>query len=197
MERRISPLPSCYRSSSPAQEGHCLCKEISTRHPIRQNVTASDLVVAQNESASGLGREKARRAQRRARAQRLPKAFKSLGRAARQLLPSSCLGRAAPASGGPLKLGRGNRVAASVRPQARNRFARQEPPAAAARPPQHPFGLEVVAASPPRGCWRGSCRGPAGSRPAAGRLLRQEPGSNRTTAPLQGVKSLPTSHSCV
>ena len=40
---------------------------------------------------------------------------------------------------------------------------------------QHPFGLEAVAApprggccpAPPRGCWRGSCRGPAGSRPAA------------------------------
>jgi len=27
--------------------------------------------------------------------------------------------------------------------------------------------LEAVAAPPPRGCWRGSCRGPAGSRPAA------------------------------
>ena len=68
MERRISPLLSYYRPSSPAQEGHCLCKENSTRHPIRQNVTASDLVVAQNESASDLGREKGRRAQRRARA---------------------------------------------------------------------------------------------------------------------------------
>jgi len=36
-----------------------------------------------------------------------------------------------------------------------------------------------------RGCWGGFCRGPAGSCPAAGRLLRQEPGSNRTAAPLQ------------
>ena len=39
--------------------------------------------------------------------------------------------------------------------------------------------LEAVAVPPPRGCWRASCRGPAGSRPAAERLLRQEPSSNR------------------
>ena len=44
----------------------------------------------------------------------------------------SCLGRAAPASGGPLKLGRGNRVAASIRPQVRNRLPRLLNSAAAA-----------------------------------------------------------------
>ena len=44
----------------------------------------------------------------------------------------SCLGRAAPASGGPLKLGRANRVAASIGPQVGNRLPRPEPPAAAA-----------------------------------------------------------------
>ena len=111
------------------------------------------------------------------------------GRPSAQLLPregGSCLGRAAfcpaPASGGrllpreggsylgrTLKLGRGNRVAASVRSLARNRLPRQEPPAGAARAPQHPFGLEATAAPPPSGCWGGSAR-------LLGRLL---PGSGR------------------
>ena len=38
---------------------------------------------------------------------------------------------------------------------------------------------------PRGGSWRGSCRGPGRNRPAAGRFLRQEPGRNRTAAPLQ------------
>ena len=45
--------------------------------------------------------------------------------------------------------------------------------------------LRAVAGAARRGCWGGFRRGLAGSRSAAGRLLRQEPGSNRTTAPLQ------------
>ena len=66
----------------------------------------------------------------------------------RRLLPREggfCLGRT-------LKLGRGNRVAASVRSLARNRLPRQEPPAGAARAPQHPFGLEAAAAPPHMRC---------------------------------------------
>ena len=83
-----------------------------------------------------------------------------------------CLGRAAPAQLLPREgsscLGR----TFETRPrqnQNRIRLPRQQPPAAAAWPPQHPFGLEADAARPPSGC----C-------PAARRLLgRLLPGSGR------------------
>ena len=66
-------------------------------------------------------------------------------------------------------------------------------------PPQHPPGHRSIrsasrrmlpgrqaeAARPLGGCWGGCCLGPGGSRPAAGRLLRQQPGSIRSTAPLR------------
>ena len=37
----------------------------------------------------------------------------------------------------------------------------------------------------PGGCWGGCCLGSGGSRPAARRLLRRQPGSIRSTAPLR------------
>ena len=87
---------------------------------------------------------------------------------------------------------RGRREAAAVLP-------RQQPPqhpagrAASVRPrggccpaaKRMLPGRQADAARPPGGCWGGCCLGPGGCCPVAGRLLRQHPGSIRSTAPLR------------
>ena len=74
-----------------------------------------------------------------------------------------------------------NPVEASVRAQASNGLLE----AAAAAHKQILPGRQADPARSPGGCWGGCCLGPAGSRPAARRLLRQQPGSIRSTAPLR------------
>ena len=156
-----SARPNCRNRSPERQEpfaAHRRLRRSLPREPLRELRATGGCCCGSRAAPASGGRPSA---------QLLPRegGFYPAPASGRRLLPREggfCLGRT-------LKLGRGNRVAASVRSLARNRLPRQEPPAGAARAPQHPFGLEAAAAPPPSGRWGGSAR-------LLGRLL---PGSGR------------------